>query len=89
MSTTLKIVIITLLVSGSVFAQRPDREKIIISGEGLGPLNRSSIKKLKFFLEQNNCNIQIFTFYRDPYNKLVSKFQQTSKVSEISSFQST
>lgn len=28
MSTTLKIVMITLLVSGSVFAQRPDREKI-------------------------------------------------------------
>jgi len=63
---------------------RPDREKIIISGEGLGPLNRSSIKKLKFFLEQNNCNIQIFAFYRDPYNKLVSKFQQTSKAKSFS-----
>ena len=28
MSTSIKIVLITLLVSGSVFAQRPDREKI-------------------------------------------------------------
>lgn len=63
---------------------RLDREKIIISGEGLGPIKRSAIKKLKFFLEQNNCNIQIFAFYRDPYNKLVSKFQQTSKEKSFS-----
>ena len=58
---------------------RSDKKKIIISGEGLGPLKGSAIRKLKFFLEHNNCNIQIFAFYRDPQNKLASKLQQTSK----------
>ena len=58
---------------------RKDKENIIISGEGLGTSNAETVKEIKKFFNDNQCELKVIFYHRDAIDKIKSRFQQRLK----------